>query len=61
MKLLFQDVYVLGASGDNVTLRTSPRQAGQLIYASLNSQMWFDLRPTVATNVKPLPVTGLGG
>ena len=61
VKLLFQDVYVLGASGDNVTLRTSPRQAGQLIYASLNSQMWFDLRPTVATNVKQQPVTGLGG
>lgn len=61
VKLLFQDVYVLGTNGDNVTLRTSPRQAGQMIYASLHAQMWFDVRPTVAKNAPQTSVNGLGG
>jgi Flp pilus assembly protein CpaB len=56
---LFQNLYVLGTSGGNVTLRTTPQQAGQLIYASENSQIWFALRPTVATTQNLHPVTGL--
>lgn len=56
---LFQDVYVLGASGGNVTLRATPEQAGQLIYASENAQIWFVLRPTVGSTHTPAPVTGL--
>lgn len=55
----FQDMYVLGASGDNVTLRATAQQAGQLIYASQNAQMWLVLRPTVATTTKQRPVTGI--
>ena len=56
---LLQDVYVLGASGDNVTLRTTAAQAGQIIYASENTQPWLVLRPTVASTQKQRPVTGL--
>ena len=52
-------MYVLGTSGDNVTLRATPQQAGQLIYASQNAQPWLVLRPTVATTQTPRPVTGL--
>jgi len=56
---LFQDVYVLGASGGDVTLRASPEQAGQFIWASENAQIWFVLRPTVGSTRTPAPVTGL--
>ena len=55
-KLLFQDMYVLnaGTSGGNVTLRAeTPTQAGQLIFASSNYQLWLTLRPTVASKPKP--------
>jgi len=57
---LLQDVYVLGASGDNVTLRATPQQAGQLIYASQNAQPWLVLRPVVAASTRQRPVTGIG-
>ena len=56
---LLPDVYVLGVNGGNVTLRTSPQQAGQLIYGSQNAQLWLVLRPTVATSQSPRPVAGL--
>jgi Flp pilus assembly protein CpaB len=56
-KLLFQDMYVLGINGGDVTLRATPTQAGQLIYASSNDQIWLALRPTVGTVTKP-PVIG---
>lgn len=49
--LLFQDVYVLATNGGNVTLRTTPRQAGQVIFASQTGQVWFALRPTIAKNL----------
>jgi Flp pilus assembly protein CpaB len=54
-RLLYQDMYVLnaGTNGGNVTLRATSRQAGTIIFASANSQIWLVLRPTVATNVKP--------
>jgi len=58
VKELLQDVYVLGAGGGNVTLRTSPQEAGQLIYASENNQPWLVLRPTVAKNSKPPVIKG---
>jgi Flp pilus assembly protein CpaB len=55
---LFQDMYVLGVNGGNVTLRAgTPAQAGTLIYASQNSQLWLVLRPTVAS-MKKAPVIG---
>jgi Flp pilus assembly protein CpaB len=60
-KLLFQNMYVLnaGTSGGNVTLRATPTQAGQLIYASSNTQIWLVLRPTIGTMPKP-PVISAG-
>ena len=57
-KLLFQDVYVLGVDGGNVTLEATPRQTGQIIYASTNAQIWLALRPTIARNLKKAPAIG---
>jgi Flp pilus assembly protein CpaB len=56
-KLLFQNLYVMGASGGNVTLRATYKQAGQIMYASANTQVWLALRPTVGTVSKPPVVT----
>lgn len=60
-KLLFQNMYVLnaGTNGGNITLRATPTQAGQIIYASTNAHIWFALRPTIGTITKP-PVIGAG-
>jgi Flp pilus assembly protein CpaB len=56
-KLLFQNLLVLGADGGNVTLKaTNPRQAGQIIYASTNTQIWLALRNTVSRNLARPPV-----
>jgi Flp pilus assembly protein CpaB len=61
-KLLFQDMYVLGVNGANVTLRAeTPAQAGQIIFASSNDTIWLALRPTVAAKTKPKAITGVGG
>ena len=57
--LLFQNMYVLGTNGGNVTLRATPRQAGQLILASQDAQIWLVLRPTVGSITKP-PVISSG-
>jgi Flp pilus assembly protein CpaB len=57
-RLLFQDMYVMGLNGGNVTFRASPRQAGMLIYASQTGQMWLVLRPVLGTIVKKPPVVG---
>ena len=53
-KLLYQDMYILnaGTNGGNVTLRATSKQAGTLIFAAQNSQIWLVLRPTVGTNTK---------
>jgi Flp pilus assembly protein CpaB len=45
-KLLFKDMYVLGVTGRNVTLRASARQASQLIYAEQNAQIRLVARPS---------------
>jgi Flp pilus assembly protein CpaB len=57
VKLLYQDMYVLGVNGGNVTLRATPTQAGTLIYASSNASIWLTLRPTLGSTPKP-PVIG---
>jgi hypothetical protein len=44
---------VLAVGGDNVTLRATPTQAGTLIYAATNSQIWLTLRPTIGSTPKP--------
>jgi Flp pilus assembly protein CpaB len=54
---LFQNMYVLGVNGGNVTIRATPTQAGTLIFASQNSQPWLVLRPTVASVTKPAVVS----
>ena len=39
-------MYVLNTTSDgNVTLRATPNEAGQLIYASGNDKIWLTLRP----------------
>jgi hypothetical protein len=54
-------MYVLGVSGDDVTLRAGARQAGILVYAAQDSQIWLVLRePRGSTQRKP-PVIGPGG
>jgi Flp pilus assembly protein CpaB len=55
--LLFQNLYVLAVSGGNVTLRATPTQAGQIIYAAQNDTIYLALRPTIGTITKP-PVIG---
>lgn len=56
-KLLFQNMYVLGLTGSNVTLRGTPTQTGQLIYASQNDNLYLALRPTIGTTPKPPVIT----
>jgi Flp pilus assembly protein CpaB len=60
---LFQNMYVLGVNGGNVTLRATPTQAGTLIYASQNSQPWLVLRSPIASVTKPpvISANSLGG
>jgi Flp pilus assembly protein CpaB len=62
-KLLFQNMYVLntGSGGGNVTLRATAEQAGQLMYASANTQIWLALRPTIGTVTKPPVITSVIG
>jgi len=56
-KLLFQNMEVMNAvDGGNITLMATARQAGQLIYASSNAQIWLALRPTLGTVSKQPPV-----
>jgi hypothetical protein len=50
-------MYVLGLSGSNVTLRATPTQSGQLIYASQNDDIYLALRPTIGTVTKPPVIT----
>ena len=57
-KLLFQNVLVLGVAGENVTLKATPRQAGQIIFASTNTQIWLTLRNTVSKSLARPPVIG---
>jgi Flp pilus assembly protein CpaB len=61
-----QDVYVLAVNGQNVTMRATARQAGQLIYANGTTgdegDLYLALRPTVATNLpKQLTIGSIGG
>jgi Flp pilus assembly protein CpaB len=58
-KLLYQNMDVLGVNGGNVTLRGTSKQAGTIIYASTNTQIWLVLRNTISSNIKP-PVIGAG-
>ena len=46
---VLQNMYVMGVAGGNVTFRATPRQSGQLIFASQNSKIWLVLRPAVGS------------
>jgi Flp pilus assembly protein CpaB len=61
VKLLYQDMYVLGLSGGNVTLRATPTQAGSLIFATSNASIYLTLRPTVGTTPQPPVIGSVGG
>jgi Flp pilus assembly protein CpaB len=54
---VMQDIYVMnagGTTGGSVTIRATPKQAGELIYASQNAKIWLVLRPAIASkNTKP--------
>jgi Flp pilus assembly protein CpaB len=55
---VLQDVYVMGTNGANVTLRATPKIAGELIYATQNAKIWLTLRPAVgSTTTKPPEIT----
>jgi Flp pilus assembly protein CpaB len=58
VRLVLQDMHVLtaGTSGGNVTLRATPKQAGELIYASVNAKIWLVLRPSVGSTSPKAPV-----
>lgn len=56
-KLLFQNVLILGVNGGNITMEATPTQAGQMIYASTNDQIWLALRNTVSRD-HHVPVIG---
>jgi len=58
--LLYQNLYVLGVNGGNVTFRVTPVQAGRLIWASQNATIYLALRPTVGTVTKPPVINNLG-
>ena len=57
---LFQNMYVMGVSGGNTTMRATPTQAGQLIWSAQNAHIWLVLRPTVGTVTKPPVISNVG-
>jgi Flp pilus assembly protein CpaB len=61
-RLLFQNMLVLGVNGGNVTLEATPRQAGQIIYATTNDSIYLALRNTVSKNLaKPPTISAITG
>jgi Flp pilus assembly protein CpaB len=56
VRLLFQDAYIMNVLGGNVTIRATPRQAGQFIFASQNAKIWLTLRPAVGSTTPKPPV-----
>ena len=55
---VLQNMYVMGATAGNVTLRATPRESGELIFASTNAKIWLVLRPAVgSTTTKPPLIT----
>ena len=58
--LLYQNMDILGVSGGNTTFRATPTQAGRLIWASQNANIYLVLRPTVGSVTKPPVISNLG-
>jgi Flp pilus assembly protein CpaB len=58
VRQVLQDMYVMGTNGGNVTLRATPKIAGELIFASTNAKIWLVLRPAVgSTTTTPPEIT----
>ena len=53
---VLQDMYVMGTNAGNVTLRATPKVAGELIFASANARIWLVLRPAVGSSTTKPPV-----
>jgi Flp pilus assembly protein CpaB len=53
---VLQDMYVMGATGGNVTIRATPREAGELIFASSNAKIWLTLRPVNGSKTTKPPL-----
>jgi Flp pilus assembly protein CpaB len=56
---VLQNMYVMNAAaggGGNVTVRATPRQAGELIFASQNAKIWLVLRPVNGSSTSTPPV-----
>ncbi len=59
VRLVEQNMVVLNvpsASGGNVTLKATSKQAGTLIYASQNATIWLTLRPAVGSTSPKAPI-----
>ncbi len=54
-----QNMYVLGAANGSVTIRATPKQAGQFIFASQNAKIWLVLRPAVGSTTTKPPVISM--
>lgn len=52
---VLQNMYVLNAGDSGVTFRATPRQSGELIFASQQAKIWLVLRPTVGTTTAKPP------
>ena len=64
VKEILQNMKVLNTDTDgNVTLIATPKEAGQLIFASGNDKIWLTLRPPRGSLAKSPPITSnnLGG
>ncbi len=56
VRQVLQSMYVMGVSGTQVTVRATPKQAGELIYASTNAKIWLVLRPAVGSTTTNPPL-----
>jgi len=56
---VLQNMYVLATTAGQVTIRATPRQAGQFIFASQNAKIWLVLRPAVGSTTSKPPVISM--
>lgn len=56
---VLQNMTVLNApaNGGNITMLATPKEAGELMYASANARIWLALRSSSAKNTKPTVIT----
>ena len=57
VRQVLQNMYVMNVgAGGGVTVRATPKEAGELIFASQNAKIWLVLRPAVGSNATNPPV-----